>query len=302
VIMKLLSLSQLLTILMIVVEMGVIISKPRNSLQAGGYDMTDDEIDAFNQKQVLLERNKLLIKQLNMGRNYAPSLEAADRVLVVGHCDTVHGNAYEYGFVSTLRESLKYKYENMTFDSLGICHDDHDSFLKDFRDGPLSSFQPTVAMLFFGHEILPRDTSARADIERIVAHFARVTPKILVSGLFGHHQVTLQQTDNQRCENWNDALRQIAKEYEVYFLDLWSPLHQLRSQTGSHDQILSYDGYRLNELGHKIVAKHVLHAFGLSTANSTNLMGEMEELHSAAEDERTVQEQFRSLADVQPIE
>lgn len=79
----------------------------------------------------------------------------------------------------------------------------------------------------------------------------------------------LGNRENAKGAKYNAALRDIARQHNVTYIDFQKPFRALiqayRKSTGGRDNFLTVDGVHMNAEGNKVMAHTILSGFGIST-------------------------------------
>lgn len=91
----------------------------------------------------------------------------------------------------------------------------------------------------------------------------------------------LNSPENRKAQGYNAALREIAANRKLPYIDLQAPFRAMiadyRAKTGARDNLLTLDGVHMNEQGNKVMAHTILTGLGISPALQQSVQGAVEQ-------------------------
>ncbi|HTQ11895.1 MAG TPA: SGNH/GDSL hydrolase family protein [Fimbriimonadaceae bacterium] len=119
----------------------------------------------------------------------------------------------------------------------------------------------------------------RADVEKMVQDGLASGAKIVILSATVIHE-ELDNRENAKAEAYNKALRDIAREHHLVFVDYQKVFRSLitdyRKETGGRDLLLTVDGVHMNAEGNKVMAHALLTGLGVSPEAQAGAQAQVE--------------------------
>lgn len=222
-----------------------------------------------------------------------PTLRAEDRILFLGHSNTLYASLFDFGFIPLFQQEIEKIYPNIVIGSIAttteekfVLHDAND----DLQRLAIDDFNPSKIFFVVGSDFIRDyfpvvDTSMTPEMiktanteafrslqQRLQAYFAFFTrnPNIetVVIPLFvyGEH-FDLSNKYDVFFEDCFGMIQKLLLHFDGkismvdnFLLDVYKHWETVNWDNHDHS-ILTHDGEVLNEEGHKFVAKELLEVF-----------------------------------------
>jgi hypothetical protein len=225
---------------------------------------------------VFLQLLKVIISKTSM---LAPN----DRVLFVGGPNVFMGTAVNHGFINTFLEESNKHLQNITVFNGGMRSSDFNKMFLGI-DAFSEAFRPTKVIYMIDYDTssgMSREVmdASKRNVEHVVVKLLALEVEIILCSVL--LQGERGSGGNEVLEEYVGMTAQVAKNYDVVYIDIYTKMCKYLEKVNIDDQhhsVLTVDGSILNEKGHFFVAGTILTALAVPIAPLNPISSEIERI------------------------
>jgi hypothetical protein len=222
------------------------------------------------------------------------SIELNDRILFLGDTNTLLGSTNPFGFINLFQKELSSTVQNVTIKSVGFRKSTTMEIFHKLESNILKEFTPSKVILILSNNEFHIDSSLpveqnRLALESIIANFLHTNTSVIICSVLVDGEKTDGTNElDEKLEMHIEMTKTIASDYNVMFIDLYSPMMRYIGHVNidnlSHS-VLTHNGKFLNDGGHLLIAMTLLRAFKIknSLMKSNSLLTEVHRVQKQKE-------------------
>ncbi|MCA9062141.1 MAG: HEAT repeat domain-containing protein [Planctomycetaceae bacterium] len=213
-------------------------------------------------------------------------VKQGDHIAIVGN--TLADRMQHYGYVEAMLQD-RFPQHRLVIRNLGFSGDTLTTQPRSDNFGSpdqwLSRIEADTVFAFFGYNESFGGQEGLGEFRNQLADWIRTirgrkyngesAPQIVLFSPIAHEDLANRHLpdgseNNARLEMYTTAMREVATEHDVVFVDLFHPTLESYAQLRTAKKTATINGIHLNDVGYEILSRHIEHRIFGSVANRTD--------------------------------